>query len=176
MIELLKKRKSVRSYSSGLIEPEKIEILKEAVLCSPSSKNLKCWEFIFVTDKSLLSQLSKSKAHGSSFLAEAPLGIVVLGDSQKSTVWIEDCSIAAIILQLSAESMGIGSCWIQIRNRNHNIDISAEKYIQELLKIPAHLKVLAILSLGYPQNNFSGISERIPEFNKIHYDLYGSWS
>jgi len=54
MIELLRKRRSIRVYEDRKIEPEKIEILKEALLRSPSSRNINPWEFIFVDDKELL--------------------------------------------------------------------------------------------------------------------------
>lgn len=50
MIDLLRGRRSIRKYKAREIEVEKIEILKEALLCSPSSMNSKPWEFIFVDD------------------------------------------------------------------------------------------------------------------------------
>ena len=47
----------------------------------------------------------------------APLGVVVCADSSKCDVWVEDASIATIFLHLAATSMGLGSCWLQIRKR-----------------------------------------------------------
>lgn len=67
MIELLRKRRSVRQFQDRPVEPEKTELLKEAVLRSPSSRNFDPWEFVFVEDKSLLEALSKSKPHGAGF-------------------------------------------------------------------------------------------------------------
>ena len=77
MIELLRKRRSVRRFEDREIEPDKIEQLKEAVLRSPSSRNFEPWEFIFVDNKALLEQLSKSKPHVAGFLKKASMGIVV---------------------------------------------------------------------------------------------------
>jgi nitroreductase len=110
MIDLLRERRSVRKFEDRAIEPEKIEIIKEALLRSPTSKNLNSWEFIITEDKELLKKLSTAKKHGSAFLAGAALGIVVCGNSETSQVWIEDCSIASIIAQLTAQSLGLGSC------------------------------------------------------------------
>jgi nitroreductase len=107
MIELLRARRSIRQYTDKRIEPEKIEILKEAVLRSPSSRNFDPWEFIFVDDRDLLKKLSLSKRHGSKFLENAALGIVICGDGHKSDVWIEDCSIASILVQMVAQSMSL---------------------------------------------------------------------
>ena len=55
--------------------------------------------------------------HGASFLGDAALAIVVTADPLASDVWIEDASIASLMIQLQAEDMGLGSCWIQIRER-----------------------------------------------------------
>ena len=102
MIDLLRKRRSIRVYEDRKIEPEKIEILKETLLRSPSSRNINPWEFILVDDKELLKRLSKEKEHGSEFLEGATLRIVVCGDENRSDVWIEDSSIASILVQMVA--------------------------------------------------------------------------
>lgn len=158
MIDLLRERRSIRKYEAKDIEVEKIDILKEALLRSPSSMNRRPWEFIFVDDKDLLARLSRAKEHGAGFLRDAALGIVVCGDETVSDVWQEDCSIAAIIVQLAAQSVGLGSCWVQIRNRRHIQGMTSEEYIQGLLGLPADLRVECIISLGYPAEKKSCIT------------------
>jgi len=150
MIELLRKRRSIREFTAEVISPEAIQTLIEAALRAPSSRGNNPWEFVVVKDPDLLIKLSKAKQHGSQFLKNAPFAIVVCADSTKSDVWIEDCSIAAIIIQLTALSLGLGSCWAQIRNRQHDYVITAEAYIQELLGLPEHIKVECIVGLGHP--------------------------
>lgn len=150
MIEILRKRRSVRKYEKKAIEGEKLEILEEALLRCPSSRGIDPWIFIFVDDKNILAQLSQAKEHGSEFLKGAALGIVICGDETKSDVWVEDCSIASIVVQLAAESLGLGSCWIQIRKRSHSPVQTAEEYVQDILNLPRHIKVESIISIGYP--------------------------
>ena len=150
MIELIRKRRSIRKYLEKKIETEKIDIMKEALLRSPSSRNIKPLQFIIIDDKKLLIKLSRCKQHGSAFLADAPLAVVVTGDETLTDVWIEDCSIAITFLQLTAESLGLGSCWIQIRQRGHDESRTAEEYISDLLKIPGNYRVEAVVALGYP--------------------------
>ena len=162
MIELLRQRTSVRKYSGQKIDPEKIEILKEALLLSPSSWDRHPCEFIFVEDRELLEKLSRAKEHGSQFLADAALGIVVCGDNEKSDVWVEDCSIASIIVILTAQSLGLGSCWLQIRNRMFNEAITSGEYVQQLLHIPEYIKVESIISLGFAAEH---------KEDKIRYEL-----
>lgn len=153
MIGLLQKRRSIRKFTADKITPEARQLLIEAALRAPSSRGINPWEFVLVDDPDMLGQLARAKQHGSQFLKDAPLAIVVCADSTKSDVWIEDCSIAAIIIQLTALSLGLGSCWAQIRNRQHAGEVTAESYIQELLGIPEKIKVECVLGIGYPDEN-----------------------
>ncbi|MFC1762719.1 nitroreductase family protein [Planctomycetota bacterium] len=150
MIERLRSRRSIRKYQDRPIEAEKVAILKEALLRSPTSRNLKPCRFIFVDDPDMLKKLSLCKPHGAAFLAGAALGIVILGDSAISDVWIEDCAIAAILVQATAQSLQLGSCWLQVRNRRYRDSDSSEAYVQQLLNIPVHVKVASIIGIGYP--------------------------
>jgi nitroreductase len=158
MIELLRRRRSIRKFTPEKVAPEDRETLVEAALRAPSSRGNNPWEFILVDDPELLGKLSRSKQHGSEFLKGAPLGIVVCADSTRSDVWVEDCSIAAIIIQLTAVSLGLGSCWAQIRNRQHDVGKSAETYIRELLGLPEQITVEAILGIGHPAEKKSPLS------------------
>jgi nitroreductase len=172
MLSLLQKRRSIRRYRPDRIEEHIIDTLKEAVLRSPSSRGIKPWEFIFVDDPDLLVKLSEAKQHGSSFLKYAVLGVVVCGDERRSDVWVEDCSIASIILQLVAQSLGLGTCWIQIRNRKHNDSTTSEQYIRQVLNLPEHVKVESIISIGYPDEVKKPRPTSSLEYHKIHINTY----
>lgn len=172
MIDTLRTRRSIRKYEKRPVDPASIEILKEALLRCPSSRGINPWTFIFINDADLLKKLARSKEHGSGFLKDAALGIVVCGDDTKSDVWVEDCSIASIVVQLAAHSLGLGSCWIQIRKRSHSQQKSAEEYIQELLGIPQHMKVESIISIGYPAEAQKPLPFEKLEFEKIRYNTF----
>jgi nitroreductase len=172
MIELLRNRRSIRKYTDKSIEPEKIELLKEAVLRSPSSRNFDPWEFIFVNDRGLLKQLARCKPHGAKFLEHAALGIVVCADGQKSDVWIEDCSIASILVQMTAQSLGLGSCWIQIRKRAYDETMTSEEYIKDLLNLPELMKVESIISIGYPAEKREPVLKEELKYEKIRLNGY----
>ena len=150
MLEILRDRRSIRRYKDRQIEEEKIEQLKEAALRAPSSRGINPWRFVFVTDKPMLEKLSSAKESGSSFLKGAALGVVVAAKQGESDVWVEDCSIASIILQLAGCSLDLGSCWIQIRNRRHSSSMSAEDYVKQTLGLPDEFLVECIISFGYP--------------------------
>ena len=172
MIEILRSRRSIRKYEKRPIDEKSLETLKEALLRCPSSRGINPWTFIFVDEVDLLAGLSKAKEHGSGFLKNAVLAIVVCGDEADSDVWVEDCSIAAIVAHLTAHSLGLGSCWIQIRNRAHSTEKTAEKYVRELLGIPSNLRVEAIISIGFPGENKKPLPAEKLQFEKIKYNRY----
>lgn len=147
-INLINKRHSVRSYSGQEVSDELLANLIKCAELAPSSRNKKPCSFITVKDKTLLEKLSVSKAGGSQMLKDAGAAIVVLGDTEKSDVWVEDCSIAMTYLHLAAVDFGLGSVWIQIRNRQNAEKKDSGEYIKELLDIKKPFEVLAILSLG----------------------------
>lgn len=174
MIDLLRTRRSIRRYKKGSIDGPALEVLKEALLRSPSSRGINPWTFIFVDDGDLLTRLALAKEHGSGFLESAALGIVVCGDETKTDVWVEDCAIASTVAHLVAHSLGLGSCWIQIRNRYHREDKTAENYIQELLGIPHHMRVQSIISIGQPAETKTPVPTDKLDYGKIRHNLYES--
>jgi nitroreductase len=173
-LSLIQKRRTIRKYLEKSVEAEKIDQLIEAVLRSPSSRGFNPWEFIVVTDKGLLEKLSKAKPHGASFLKNAPLGIVVCADPERCDVWVEDASIASIFIHLAAESIGLGSCWIQIRKRMHDQTTTAQAYIHSLLNIPKNLAVESIVAIGYPAEKKPPHRKEDLQYKKVHYGLYGN--
>ncbi len=172
-LSLVQKRRSIRQYQDKPVEKEKIELLIEAALRSPSSRGFNPWEFIVVTDRDLLEKLSKAKAHGASFLKNASLGIVVCADPEKCDVWVEDASIASIFLHLAAESLELGSCWIQIRMRMHDQTKTSQEYVQELLDIPGNLNVESMIAIGYPAESKPPHRKENLPYEKVYYNEYG---
>ena len=172
MLKLLRKRRSIRHFVSQSIEPDKIETLIEAAVRTPTSRGLNPWEFIVVTDPVLLGKIGDAKAHGSAFIAGAPLAIVVAADVTKSDVWTEDCSIAAMVIQLTAEELDLGSCWAQIRLRPHSAECSADEYLKELLGLPSSHAVECIIGIGYPAEEKSGHATESLPFKQVHRDRF----
>ncbi len=173
MIELVRKRRSIRSFTAEPVARQSLDLLVETLLRAPSSRNINPWEFVVVDDRDLLKRLSSAKAHGSTFLKGAPLGIVVCADSTKSDVWVEDCSIASILVQMMAESLGLGSCWIQIRQRPHDAATTAEGYIRGLLGLPEHIKVESIIAIGHPNERRTPLGADELQYDKVRHNGYG---
>lgn len=148
-IDLLRSRRSIRQFQERPVEQAKVDLILEAALRSPSSRGFNPWEFVVVDDPETIGRLSRAKPHGASFLAHAPLAVVVCADPEQSDVWVEDASIATIILHLAATDLGLGSCWIQLRKRNYDDTTTAGDYAARVLGLRQGLEVSAIMAIGY---------------------------
>lgn len=149
MLDLMYKRRSIRKYKKMLVEDEKINKIIEAALLAPSGRNIKPWEFAIVTNKEIIEKLALSKETGANFVEGAPLVIAVLVNEEISNTWVEDASITMTYIQLMAESLGLGSCWVQLRERNTKEGINSEEYVKKMVGIDKALRVEAIVSIGY---------------------------
>lgn len=172
LLEIMMNRRSVRNYTGEKIPQEKLEQILQAGLLSASGRNRRPWELIVVQEKNTLLQLSKSRAHGASMLEHAGCAIVVMADPEKTDVWTEDCSILMSNMHLMADSLGVGSCWIQGRLREAFDGRTTEEYIRELLAVPDGYCLEAILSLGVPTEHPE--AHRLDELplEKIHRERF----
>jgi nitroreductase len=170
--QLLLQRRSIRKFREEPLTSDETRLILEAALLSPTSKNRHSWEFIAVEDKGMLTRLSQCKPHSATFIADASLAVVVLGNPLESDPWIEDASIAAINMQLQAEELGIGSCWVQVRNRSYTDTVSSGEYINDLLEIPMPLEVLCIIAFGRKEKERTPADLDDLHWEKVHIEKY----
>ena len=171
--DLIRLRRSMRKFTSEELAPEEVVTLLKAALMSPTSKRSNSWQFIAVDDKETLDKLSRCKEHGPAFLADAALAIVVMADPLASDVWIEDASVASILIQLQAEDMGLGSCWIQVRERFTATGMSSDEYVHGILDIPLQWQGLAIIAIGHKGMERKPFDEEHLQWEKVHINKYG---
>ncbi len=166
-------RHSIRKYTDEPIEAADVKLILEAALLAPTSKNSRSWQFVCVDDKSMLERLAGCKPAGAAPVGRARLAVVVCGDPTLSDPWVEDCSIAAAFMQLQAEDLGLGSCWIQVRGRFTADSIPSEEYVQQLLGIPDTLPVLCIMTFGHKDEERRPVDPSKLFWEKVH---IGSWN
>ena len=153
LLEIMKNRRSVRTYTGEPVEEEKLERILQAGLLSASGRAIRPWELIVVREKKALKKMAASRAAGAKMLEGADCAVVVLGDAEKTDVWTEDCSIVMANMHLMADSLGVGSCWLQGRLREASDGQTTEAYLRELLEYPENMKLEAVLSLGVPKDH-----------------------
>ncbi len=171
LLDIMQKRRSVRKYTDEPITKEIITQIIQAGLLSPTGHGYRPWQLIVVQDKEKLLELAKCRA-SARMLEGAQAAIVVLGDESISDTWIEDCSSVMTNMHLMADSLGVGSCWIQGRLRMKDEVETTEGYVRKLFGFPEHLRLLAILSLGMPDGHPAGheLSELMME--KVHFEQF----
>ena len=148
MIELLSNRRSIRKFTAQAVSDELLEKLLTAGLLAPSSKDSRPVELVAVRDRAAIEALAACRDSGTMPLRTAPLVVAVTANTDKADVWVENASIAAILVQLEAERLGLGSTWVQMRLRT-NGDKSAEAEVRSALGIPDHYGVLCLLAIGH---------------------------
>ena len=152
--ELIKKRRSTRKFTEEELTQDEVVLLLKAALMSPSS---------------ISANSPPAAASGG-----APLAVVVLADPLASDVWIEDASIASLMIQLEAEDLGLGSCWVQVRERSTAEGVPADEVVRELLDIPLQMQVLSIIAVGHKAVERKPFDEDNLQWEKVHINKYGA--
>ena len=163
----------MRKFTEQELSQDEVVSLLKVALMSPSSKRSNPWQFVLVDDKETLHKLSFCKEMGASFLKDAALAIVVMADPLASDVWIEDAAIASLMIQLQAEDLGLGSCWIQVRERFTAEGTPSGEFVHDVLDIPLQLQVLSIGAIGHKGMERKPFNEEHLQWEKVHINKYG---
>ena len=170
--ELVQKRRSHRKFTGEEIDGDDVRLILRAGLMSPTSKGQRAWQFVVVDDPLDIEKLADAKDMGGQVLKGAPLAIVVLGDPMQNDCWVEDGSIAAIAMQLQAEELGLGTCWIQMRGRGLSDGTTADTVIRGVLDIPDNQNCLCILAVGHPADERKPQNEERLKWENVHLNKY----
>lgn len=157
--DVIAKRHSVRKFADRLVEREVLDALVHTAQTAPSSRNCRSSAFMIVEDKDTLAAISEMRDAGSSFVKDAPAAIIVMGDSNKTDLWVDNCAISATFIQLAATAMDLGSCWVHVNGRPRSKDDAslgdAETYLRNLLGIKDGMRILCVIAVGYPADETS---------------------
>lgn len=170
--QLFLERHSIRRYTDREVSGDDVRTILEAALLAPTSKSARPWQFVVVEDKAMLERLSAFKPHGTLPVKNCAFAVVVCTDPERSDVFIEDASIAAIFMHLQAADLGIGSCWIQVRNRETADGEQSQDYIRDLLGIPGNMQVECVVTFGYSAETRRPVDPEKLLWEKVH---IGSW-
>ncbi|WP_443863977.1 nitroreductase family protein [Fusobacterium ulcerans] len=163
-------RRTIRKFKEKKVEKEVIMELMKTALVSPSGRNRKPYEFVVIDDKEIIKKLSVAKESGATFAADAPLMIVILG--HENPTWDDDCAIASTIIQLKAHDLGLGSCWIQTKEKVDSEGNATDENIKKILGAPSELKVHNMMALGYPDEEKPAYTDADVDMAKLHFNKF----
>lgn len=175
--DIFEQRYSCRSYDPRPVPGDDLKAICEAARLAPSACNSQTWRFIVVRDRDLITRICDEGMRPvvrNRWMKEAP--VVIVGCSQLDIVanrigsavtGIEyyqiDLGIAMEHMVLKATELGLGTCWI---------GWFREKRIREILEIPERIKVLALLTVGYPKAGDAAKSKRKPLGEIVFHDRW----
>ena len=153
---------AVRGYQNKPIPEEVVWRIVEAGRLTGSGMNRQPWHFVVVREKETLRRLGALASSGS-YVAQAPLAVVVATD--KTRFAVSDASRAIQSMLLAAWADGVGSNWV---------GFGGLEKVKDLLGVPAGLEVLAILPFGYPARPIGrGQKQRKALREVAHLERYG---
>ena len=168
VFDAIRKRRSIRKYKETGVEQEKLNTVLEAARLAPSATNKQPWAFIVVTDPHVKEQLRSS--YDEEWFIKAPVIIVACAVPKKAwrrmdgeEYWKVDIAIALQNLVLTATELGLGTCWIAAFN---------EEAAKKVLRIPEHVRVVAMTPLGYPDEEKGPVTGRKPLNSIVHYNQW----
>lgn len=147
-LTIIKKRRSIRSFTDQPVEEEKLTQLLEAAMSAPSGMNAQPWEFVVITEKEVMDKFRLGLVFAK---MNAPAAICVLGSSrmQKNRsgdkFWVQDCSAATENILLAATALGLGSVWVGI----HPVTMF-QRQVANILNLPEGVTPFNLIYIGYP--------------------------
>jgi nitroreductase len=140
-IEVLKSRRSIRTYKQESVPRNIIEEIVDCARLAPTAMNDQPWDFIVVTKRENLEQIPPMLGHAE-FVASAAFAVLVLG--RETAYAVEDCCAATENLLIAAAAHGLGSCWVAGTKQAYG------PIIAKTFSAPADRQLVAIVSFGYP--------------------------
>jgi nitroreductase len=144
LMEVVRRRRSIRRYRPDPVPQAKIDHLTEAARLAPSWANGQCWTFVVVTDPKVKRRLAEA---GNEWIEDAPVIIAACADPKESGTkrdqpyYLLDVGIAMEHLVLAATEQGLGTCWVGWFD---------EGKARRALGAPEQVRVVALTPLGYP--------------------------
>jgi len=143
----------VRKFKERSIDRKILDEIVDDALLAPSSRASRSSGFMIIEEPGVLEAMASMRDYGSGLLNGAAAAIVVLGDTTKTDLWLDNAAISATYILLSATDKGLGSCWVHVNGRPRvKADPSqgtAEDYLRELLGIKDNMRPLCVIALGY---------------------------
>jgi nitroreductase len=166
-MQVILSRRSIRHYTNQTITTEVIQQLLEAAMSAPSAGNEQAWQFVVITDHTVLDAIHEFHPH-SDMLAEAAAAILVCGDmhlDKRGGYWVQDCSAATENILLAAHALGLGAVWMGVYPREDRV-----LNMKKVLALPDEITPLALVALGYPAEQLPPSQRFNPE--RVHHNRW----
>ena len=190
LVKIINSRTSIRQYKQKEIPDNMVERIIKSGQRAPTACRMEPYSFIIVKDsekRRRIMDVTVSHKGTRRYMDGAPVWIMIcvdfarqislyeslgikpeLGDISKFVLGIIDASLVAENMVITAETLGLGSCFVGSIWTN-------PKDVSEILKLPMYVYPLLLLCIGYPDED-PEIKERWPYDVLVHIDDYSKVS
>lgn len=153
VFDTIKERRTIHRFKDKSVDEEKIRKILNAGRWAPSWTNSQPWRFIIVKNQEVRNQIGDIvPTVFTNAIREAPVSIVVSVDTEEDPHhFVEDGATATQNMSLMAESLDLGSTWIGVFSFSGE-ENSSEAKIKEMLELPKTLRIISVLSVGFPRD------------------------
>jgi nitroreductase len=160
-IEVLKTRRSVRTFQGEPVPKEIIEDIVDCGRLAATANNGQPWEFVVVTEPGMLRRIASITDYGK-FIVDASVCVLVLCKDTK--YYLEDGSAATENILLAARARGLGSCWVAGDKKPYAAEFC------RLVGAPQGYKLVSLIPIGYPAE--SPEKSKRPLSDVLHWEKY----
>lgn len=147
LMEAIRTRRSIRKFEDRPVPEEMIRDILDAAMMAPSAGNAQPWQFVIVTDRSVLDSMQDMHPH-IRMVTQARLGILICGDlglEKFKGYWVQDCSAAMQNMLLAIHAKGLGAVWTGVYPMEERVALFKEKF-----DLPKHVIPLGFVPIGWP--------------------------
>ncbi len=166
-MEAIFKRRSVRKFTSQMVDGELIRKILSAGMAAPSAGNEQPWQFIVVKNKETLKKVSDCSPHAKS-AAAAMAAIIVCGDlslEKHAGYWVQDCSAAVENMLIETAFLGLGAAWLGVYPLAERVT-----YLQNYFSLPKTIVPFAVVPVGFPAQELPANDRYNQE--RVHYEKW----
>jgi len=165
MLDAIRKRRSIRRYTSEAIPPAKLEMLLRSAMQAPTARNLQPWEFVITSNREILNRVPEYHPYAQ-MVPTAGAAILVCGSKERQpdiSYLLVDCAAAVQNILLEAVNQNLGAVWLGVYPKEDRV-----KGIRELFNLPENIVPVALVSVGIPGEE-KGFEDRFDP-GKVHTD------
>jgi len=193
LLEVIRRRRSVRVYKKGKVSDEQLKSILEAARWAPSGANTQPWELVLTRDPKKMKQVREIYAREwkqrkiedpvhykglkKDYVGDVSILVLVCGDARSKQVYLTtrqtadreklfQASIANAVQQmmLAAATMNLGTVWVSVREE-------VEPELRDLFKVPKELRLLWVMPIGHA-SSWPKAKPRRPISAFTHYEVY----
>jgi nitroreductase len=170
MLELLKKRRTIRKFKTDDVSEEMVEALLDAASIAPNRLDRRPLHYLVIRDSGIKTRLADT-LRVRPYIEQAPVVIAVCGDPAISPTWELDASAAIENMLLAAFSLGLGGAWVG--SKGSTLWEQTVKVLREASGVPANIDVVSLVCIGYPDEEKRAYKpgEKLDKA-RVHYDQW----